>query len=349
MYKCLALILSMNILAASAAPSCLVTNECMEYDGQIIDLRSDISRSYQALSKCDPLVENCLGRSAVTHEMPTLSSNELSKLLGNERAEYFIPIDVRKKDLAILAGALSLGTVVFANDRAIMDFVQDNRNEHTETIGSIGDFAGGRIGMASLMAGSYFIGAVMDNGKLKQIGLIGVGAGLATQIVTTAFKKTFDRTRPNGTDDPYDFFADGQSFFSGHASAAFSLATVVAEVYKDKPMVPYIAYGAATLVAYSRVHDNKHWASDVIVGAVAGHLITKIIMRTLERTDRSTSSGLIIIPQAGIDELGRPTYGVQVQWTPGKKASSLRCKRSGLEGSELIRLCLSEAFERSAR
>jgi membrane-associated phospholipid phosphatase len=345
MYKLIAFLLSMNVLAATAAPSCLSTGDCFEHDGQIIDLRTNVVKKYETVRKCDPIVEMCTGKSFSTYAMPTFTKQEFHHLVEKNGPEYFIPIDVNSKDFAMLAGALSLGTVVFANDREIMDYVQRNKTPTTESILSFGEHLGGTIGMTSVAAGSYFIGAVMKNGKLKQVGIFTVTAGLATQIVTEAFKKTFKRTRPNETEDPNDFFEGGQSFFSGHASAAFSLATVVAEVYKDKPIVPYIAYGAAALTAFSRVHDNKHWASDVLVGAVAGHLITKILLRTLQNTDRSSSSGLIITPQVGVDEAGNPFHGVQVEWTPGKKKSELKCGKSGLEGRDLIRHCMDEVFQ----
>ncbi|MFP5387257.1 MAG: phosphatase PAP2 family protein [Bacteriovoracia bacterium] len=333
-----AILLTFLSLNALARPSCLITKECFEYEGQIIDLRSTGAKMYQDSLGCDALVENCLGKTS-QYQMPQLNEEEFKKLVGKKGTEYFIPIDIRSQDMKILAGALSLGVVLFANDRAIMNFVQDTRTQETQEVADVFNFAGGRVGMASLAAGSYFIGAVMKNGKLKQVGLFTIGAGLATQIVTEVFKKSFGRVRPNGTDSPYDFFEDGKSFFSGHASAAFSMATVIAEVYKDKPLVPYLAYGAAALTAYARMHDNKHWASDVLAGAVAGHLVTKIFMRAFDKSEGSMPSGLVIVPQ-----IGKEAAGIQIYWRPGEKKRTSRCTKLGLEGEALIRACFDEAF-----
>lgn len=329
----LVLISSFN---AFAGPSCLRTMDCMEYNGQIIDLRSDARKAVDSL-KMD------MG----DHDLPVLSKAEYSKLAGSQGSQYFIPIELRDSDMMILAGALSLGVVVFANDREIMDFVQENKTPVSGPVATIGNMMG-REAIAPIAAGAYFIGAVMKNGKLKKVGLFTVATGLATQIVTEAFKKTFQRIRPNGSDDPYDFFEDhNNSFFSGHTSGAFSLATVIAEVYKDKPLVPYIAYGLATMTAYARMHDKKHWATDVMMGAVAGHLVTKIMIRSFEKAER-TGSGLLIIPQLGVDENGKPRGGVQVQWRP-RDNKNLQCSRKGLQGSALIQACMDEAFSRSER
>lgn len=280
-------------------------------------------------------------------DLPVLNKDEYSKLTGKEGSQYFIPIELRESDMMILAGALSLGVVVFANDREIMDFVQENKTPISGPVTTIGNMMG-REAIAPIAAGAFFIGAVLKNGKLKKVGLFAVAGGLATQIVTEAFKKTFQRIRPNGSDSPYEFFEDhNNSFFSGHTSGAFSLATVIAEVYKDKPLVPYLAYGIATMTAYARMHDKKHWATDVMMGAVAGHLVTKIMIRSFDRAER-TGSGLLIIPQFGVDENGKATGGVQILWR-GKQDTSLQCSKRGLTGGALVEACLDEAFSRSDR
>lgn len=323
-------------LAAIAEPVCLITKECMEYNGEIIDLRSSTKRAADSVFYGDYLISD--------EYVPQLSQQEFSRLVGKEGTQYFIPIEFKESDALVLATALSLGVVVFANDREIMNFVQDTKTESLKPIVDFGNFMG-RGGVLGVAAGAYFIGAVMKNGKLKKIGLFAIVPGLATQLVTEAFKKTFTRARPNKSDSPYEFFeGDGNySFFSGHVSAAFSIATVVAEVYKDKPIIPYLAYGTAALTAYARMHDKKHWASDVLIGAIAGHLITKILIRTFEASERSVS-GLSIMPEFGMDHFGR-TYGnMRVTWIPSNNKVKFQCDQYGLEGSDLIKACADEIF-----
>jgi membrane-associated phospholipid phosphatase len=59
------------------------------------------------------------------------------------------------------------------------------------------------------------------------------------------------------------------SFPSGHSTFAFATATTFSSMSKKK-MVPIIAYSIASGVALSRIHDQKHWASDVLAGAAIG-------------------------------------------------------------------------------
>lgn len=332
MKRLIGLLILIQALTANASPSCLADKSCFEYNGKIIDLKPKYTRD--------------LNLASLPAATPLLSEKEFSRLVGKEGTEYFIPIDINGSDLAILAGALSLGTVVFENDRQIMDFVQDHKTIAPDGIGDFGFFLGGRQGIPLIAGGAYFMGAVLDNGKLKNIGIISVYTGLATQIVTDAFKKSLSRTRPSNTDDPYEFGGEGMSMFSGHASGAFSMATVISEIYKDKPLVPYVAYGLATVVAYSRVYENKHWASDVIGGAVIGHLVTKIIMRTMANQDRMSGSGLIITPNFGTDANGDFESGVQVEWTGKRKPREFECSKHDLQGRELVRACMDEIFAR---
>jgi hypothetical protein len=78
---------------------------------------------------------------------------------------------------------------------------------------------------------------------------------------TYAAKYIANRTRPNG---------DPRSFPSGHASATFATATVLQEHYGWKLGVPM--YAIATYTAFERVHDRKHWPSDVTFGATIGFI-----------------------------------------------------------------------------
>jgi membrane-associated phospholipid phosphatase len=65
------------------------------------------------------------------------------------------------------------------------------------------------------------------------------------------------------------------SFPSGHAIAAFSVATVVARRYGSHRWVPYIAYGIAAVVGFSRLSLSSHFSSDVFMGGALGYSISR--------------------------------------------------------------------------
>jgi len=80
--------------------------------------------------------------------------------------------------------------------------------------------------------------------------------------VTFAGKLAFRRERPDG---------GNFSFPSEHASAAFATAGVLTTMYGWKAGVP--SFALASLVSISRVDADKHWVSDVLMGAVIGTVI----------------------------------------------------------------------------
>ncbi len=100
---------------------------------------------------------------------------------------------------------------------------------------------------------------------------IGISAG-AAGVCAVALKRVLGRPRPSENPaDSDDFFpfSSHDSFPSGHATVAFALAAAV-DRETESDWVPWVCYPAAALVAWSRVHDDDHWTSDVVAGAALG-------------------------------------------------------------------------------
>jgi len=94
-------------------------------------------------------------------------------------------------------------------------------------------------------------------------------------LFNRVIKATAGRNRPNNdnTTNAHQWegpFFNGASFFSGHTTTAFSVASVFAYRYKDTGWVSYVAYGLATIAGLERIYDNRHWTSDVLMGAAVG-------------------------------------------------------------------------------
>lgn len=132
--------------------------------------------------------------------------------------------------------------------------------------------------------GLYLIGRLGSFGRLADLGLHGTEAVLVGDAVTGLLKGVVGRSRPFVTLDtnPHDFhFGRGftkdnyTSFPSGHATTAFAAAAAVTgETGRWFPRSTWIVgpvlYTGASLVGLSRMYHNKHWASDVALGAAIG-------------------------------------------------------------------------------
>jgi membrane-associated phospholipid phosphatase len=111
-----------------------------------------------------------------------------------------------------------------------------------------------------------------------------------TKVVTHLAKRNFQRFRPDGS--------DAYSFFSGHTSAAFATSTFLYLQTRDlidgfaqrhdghlpllSPrgwrLVSFgVLYGWAGYVGFSRIHDKKHYLSDVLAGAASGILVSHLV------------------------------------------------------------------------
>lgn len=94
-------------------------------------------------------------------------------------------------------------------------------------------------------------------------------SNLITSGFTHGLKHLTAKTRPNGSPN---------AFPSGHTSFAFSNATVLFnEFYRTAPLLAYSGYFFATTTGAFRMLNNKHWLSDVMLGAGIGILVTELV------------------------------------------------------------------------
>jgi membrane-associated phospholipid phosphatase len=168
----------------------------------------------------------------------------------------------------------------------------------------------------------YALGRLGGNERMATLG-VRTGEALLYALGTTAvIKVVAGRARPYVSNDsnPRDFgFGRGllkeqfRSFPSGHTTTAFALAAAVtsqAAAWCDG-CVWYVApamYGGATLAGLARMYDNKHWASDVIVGAAIGAFGGLKVVRYHEthadsRIDRWLLSGSVQVGSGGVGGL----------------------------------------------
>lgn len=114
-------------------------------------------------------------------------------------------------------------------------------------------------------------------------------AVLDSTLVETVMKLSFRRLRPievpkganfwdTFTDAKGGLFSGQPGFPSGHSITAFSIATVFADRYSRHRWVPWVAYGLATAIGFSRVTLQAHFVSDVFVGAVLGYSISHYVV-----------------------------------------------------------------------
>jgi membrane-associated phospholipid phosphatase len=191
-----------------------------------------------------------------------------------------------KDDAFMALGFAGLTVLMFPADKSLANRLRSPSSSENQFIARATTGVEFLADPGSIVIGSaaYLLGRVTHHLGLEDAGLHGTESILVASSITWIAKGAAGRARPylsNGT-DPRNFrfgkgFGNGdrQSFPSGHTTAAFAAAaSVTSEVKRQYPKYAWVAgpvmYGGATLVGLSRMYHNKHWASDVVLGAAVG-------------------------------------------------------------------------------
>jgi membrane-associated phospholipid phosphatase len=199
------------------------------------------------------------------------------------------------KDAWIAAGFVAGTIAMYPADRYFARKLQSPHNQENRFLknAASGFRFMGTPGSMIIGVSMYGVGRVAKIDRMADLGLHGTEALLVAQNIVGLVKGLAGRARPElSIDDERSFvlgrgFKKGndlyRSFPSGHSAMGFAAAAAVtSETSKWWPnstwYIAPIMYGGATLIAASRMYNNKHWASDVVMGAAIGTFAgTKIV------------------------------------------------------------------------
>ena len=188
-------------------------------------------------------------------------------------------------DLVALASFTALTLAITPADRELANRTQDSLLQKNTWVRRSAAVVREVATPGSVIIGStlYIAGRAGGNERMAELGLHGLEALAVGGLVTYALKGTIGRARPYmDVNQPRNFglgrgfgSQDYRSFPSGHTVMAFAAAAAVTGT-TDRwwPNTTWYVgpalYGGATLAGLSRMYNNKHWASDVVVGAAIG-------------------------------------------------------------------------------
>lgn len=136
----------------------------------------------------------------------------------------------------------------------------------------------------------------------------------AAAACTFAIKELVGRSRPDETPNDasaFDPFSSHDSFPSGHATLAFAAAAALDRETASR-WVPAIGYPLAGLVAWSRLHDRRHWPSDVVAGAAIGFGVAWKAEDVMRRT--SGGAGGATGARLELDAPGGSLAALRLRW-----------------------------------
>ena len=194
---------------------------------------------------------------------------------------------VMRRDLLVLGAGAGLAFLAQRVDLRVRDEVRSagwQGNGLLDAIEPVGDLWGGAAAVGAglvLWGGGRYAG----NATVAASGLRAIEAITVSGQITALLKGAIGRARPrvDSTNAWNVEFGRGfrgssgdyMSMPSGHTTTAFAFAAAVtSEVARRAPerarLVGITTYGLAGITAYSRMHSNAHWLSDVTMGAAIG-------------------------------------------------------------------------------
>ena len=179
--------------------------------------------------------------------------------------------------VAVGAGVAALTLI----DDPVRSFLQDHRSDGLDDVADVTKRFKDQEVFVITGGGAILLGAITQEPKVAVTGAQILTAYGLSSLMMIGTKWAFGRSRPSATPpDAHDFdWFDGDddsSFPSGSAAVVFSLATTVSDAV-DRLPVSIVLYTGATLNAWARLNGNRHWLSDVTLGAVYGITAAKLV------------------------------------------------------------------------
>jgi membrane-associated phospholipid phosphatase len=183
---------------------------------------------------------------------------------------YFIPAVAQPIDTVVISNKINITSLVVISSglslqpyfirHSIQESIQDRFGLITSNLDDYLQFS------PIIMIYSYDLFSKQPASEWARQSRHLIISEVATLGTVYMLKKLTHVARPNG---------GSSSFPSGHTAQAFIGASIFHLSLKEKyPLWSYVAYVPATAVGMLRVLKNKHWSSDVLVGAGIAILVS---------------------------------------------------------------------------
>jgi len=193
------------------------------------------------------------------------------------------PFEVSNGHLLVTLSVIGATALTFAYDEDIQLKLQSSDNPSIKRATNAGAIIGDpflHLGFAAL---TYGTAVISDSYRWRETSEMMGEALILADASTFLIKQIVGRGRPSITSSnnefrPLMFSKDYDSFPSMHTASSFALASVLAST-SESLSAKILYYASATFVGFSRMYQNKHWASDIIFGAAIGELSGQIVTR----------------------------------------------------------------------
>ena len=217
------------------------------------------------------------------------------------------PVRMTPKATA-MTGLTVLGTLFLLNrDEEILSDIADARDEDSDDVMERLRVLGRNV--PGTTAGLYLLGYIIDSKNLKSTSLEALEAEAITALITASTAYLIGHKGPGDSETSGEFepLSGHHSMPDMNSALIFSMASVYA--YEKSTLEALVYYGIAAGTAYSRLHFEEAWPSDVFLGSIVGTAIGRTIAA---RSRNWQDSKFTLLPV--FEHNGRAAVGLKVKF-----------------------------------
>jgi membrane-associated phospholipid phosphatase len=212
---------------------------------------------------------------------PRVASGGYPLPTGAESRAFGEPAPLPGYPLRWWEGVLAAGAVagISAADEPLRNTIQRHRSDASDDAASVFRHMGQPEVYGTVGLGMLGVGLLAHDRGLERSGARVLASIALAYAATGGSKLVTGRSRPyESPASAFQFhpFSGHQSLPSAHATAAFALATSLADDIHSVP-ADVALYGLAAGTAWSRLNDDDHWLSDTVLGAAIGVASAKLV------------------------------------------------------------------------
>ena len=193
----------------------------------------------------------------------------------DQKTFWTAPLQFSHKQWEWAVPSLIVGGLLIKADDTLEKHVPTSKStvSHAATASNAGVAA-----LTATGAGLFLLGHLQSDDQKRETGILAGEAAIGALADTEIFKYAAGRERPFTGSGTGRFFVGGDSFPSLHSSVSWAIASVIAHEYPG-PLTQLLAYGTAGGVSAARWAGQKHFASDVVIGAALGWYMGRQVYR----------------------------------------------------------------------
>lgn len=218
---------------------------------------------------------------------------------------YTRPFHWEKKEWVTFGVVMGGAAAASFLDEPVNKYFRRNQTTFQDHIADFGDLAGQPEYHGPSLLIFWSLGLATNNAWIRETSTMLAGSMAASGLIQTFSKEAVGRARPSKGEGHLEFVPFGgkeyHSFPSGHTMLALSSSWILARQIKPLALkIPF--YAVPAIVGWSRLYDNAHWFSDIILGSALGIATAEAVIQyhTKLKKDNKQAHFLIVPRGQGV-------------------------------------------------